>query len=62
MAHPVIDTDECIACGVCVDACPADVLTLGDEHAEVSDGDSCVACGSCMEACPAGAITEIAED
>ena len=61
MAHPVIDTDECIACGVCVDACPADVLELNDV-ATVAEEDSCVACGACQDACPAGAITEIAED
>ena len=30
MAHPVIDADECIACGVCVDSCPAGVLELQD--------------------------------
>ena len=62
MAHPVIDADECISCGVCVDTCPCDVLELGDASAEVKDGDACVGCGSCQEACPAGAITEIAED
>ena len=62
MAHPVIDADECISCGVCVDTCPAGVLELGDSSAEVKDEDSCVACGSCQEACPAGAITEIVED
>ena len=28
MAHPVIDADECIACGVCVDDCPQGVLEL----------------------------------
>ncbi len=61
MAHPVINADECVACGVCVDTCPCDVLELEDV-ATVKDEDSCVACGSCQEACPAGAITEIAED
>ena len=52
MAHPVIDADECISCGV---------LELQDV-ATVVDEDSCAACGACQEACPAGAITEIAED
>lgn len=61
MAHPIIDADECIACGVCVDACPAGVLELNDV-ATVADEDSCVACGACQDACPAGAITEIVED
>lgn len=51
MAHPVIDADECIACGVCVDSCPAGVLELQDV-ATVADEDSCVACGACQDACP----------
>ena len=57
----VIDADECIACGVCVDSCPAGVLELQDV-ATVADEDSCVACGACQDACPAGAITEIVEE
>ena len=61
LAPPVIHADECIACGVCVDSCPAGVLELQDV-ATVADEDSCVACGACQDACPAGAITEIVEE
>ena len=61
MAHPVIDADECIACGVCVDTCPQDVLEVNDV-ATVTNEENCVGCGACQEACPAGAITEIAGD
>ncbi len=28
MSHPVIDADECIGCGICVDACPQEVLEV----------------------------------
>ena len=28
MAHPVLETEECIGCGICVDACPQDVLEI----------------------------------
>ena len=59
MSKPIIDVDECIGCGVCVDTCPSDVLDIDDNHAAVVDEDSCVACGACMDACPVGAITEI---
>lgn len=62
MSKPVIVADDCVLCGACVDACPCDVLDLGDESAEVVDEDSCIACGACLDACPTGAITEISED
>ena len=39
MAHPVINADECVACGVCVDTCPCDVLELEDV-ATVKDEDT----------------------
>ncbi|MBP3885209.1 MAG: 4Fe-4S binding protein [Olsenella sp.] len=61
MSHPVIDTDACVACGACADACPVDVIEVEDV-ATVANGDDCIGCGSCLDACPVGAITEIAED
>ena len=62
MPGPVIDTEECSACGICVDACPEGVLELGDEAAEVASEEDCTACGTCLEECPMGAITEVDED
>lgn len=62
MSHPVINADDCIGCGICVDACPQEVLEVPDAVCEVVNEESCVACGECLEECPMGAITEIAED
>ena len=59
--HPVINTDDCIACGACVDACPMGVIEVED-FATVVNGDDCVGCEACLGACPVEAITEIAED
>ena len=62
MSHPVINTDECIGCGICVDSCPQEVLEVPGGTAEVVNEDDCIGCGECQEACPMGAIVEIAED
>ncbi|MDR2197766.1 MAG: 4Fe-4S binding protein [Coriobacteriales bacterium] len=62
MPHPIINTDECSACGICVDACPQDVLDIVRDAAAVVNEDNCIGCGDCMEECPMGAIEEIEED
>ena len=62
MAHPVLDYELCICCGICVETCTQGVLDIVDDVAEVVDEDACIACGDCVEACPAGCITEITED
>lgn len=62
MSHPVILEDECIGCGICVDACPQDVLEVVDGTVVVVNEDACIACGDCVEECPMGAIPEIVED
>ena len=53
MAHKV--TDECVACGACVDTCPVGAISLEDKA--VVDASACVDCGACEGACPTGAIT-----
>ena len=62
MPRPILDTTECIACEVCVEACPPGVLAVKSDVVEVVDDDSCIGCGDCMEECPMGCITEIQED
>lgn len=61
MSRPIINTDECSACGICVDTCPNDVLEIVGESASVVNEDACIACGDCMDECPMGAIEEIEE-
>ena len=56
------DWSQCIGCGICVDACPQEVLEVPGGVAEVVNEDACIGCGECLEECPMGAITEIAED
>ena len=42
--------DDCVLCGVCVDACPSHAMALGDMV--VIDDRSCTACGVCGNICP----------
>jgi len=52
MAH--IIGDECVKCGLCVPACPLEIISEG-ESKYVIDGDKCIDCGACAGACPVGA-------
>ncbi len=62
MSHPIIEADECIGCGICVDSCPQEVLEVVNGVCEPVNEDACIACGDCVEECPMGAITEVVED
>ena len=55
MAYKI--SDDCVACGACVEACPMGCITEGDGKYEI-DADTCVSCGACAEACPVGAPQE----
>ena len=47
-------TDECTACGSCVDECPVEAISEGDIY--VIDADLCTDCGACATVCPVEAI------
>jgi ferredoxin len=52
---PRIDKEECSGCGVCVEVCPPQAISLKDEKADIED-DLCEECGFCAAECPVGAI------
>jgi len=55
--NPVVFENTCIGCGLCVEACPRNAMTLAGGRA-VIDPDSCTSCGQCVLACPVSAITD----
>lgn len=50
----IVDEEECIGCGNCLESCPVDAITLNDV-AKVSD--DCIECGTCVSNCPTDAIS-----
>ena len=54
MAYKI--TDECIACGSCMDECPVEAISEGDIY--VIDAATCTDCGSRAEQCPVEAIVQ----
>jgi NAD-dependent dihydropyrimidine dehydrogenase PreA subunit len=52
MAYKI--TENCVACGSCIDECPLGAISAGDIYS--IDPEVCADCGTCVDACPNGAI------
>lgn len=48
-------TDECIACGACIEECPVEAIIEGEEKYTI-DAKTCTDCGACADQCPVEAI------
>lgn len=47
---------QCVACGVCVNECPRDAISIFKGlYAKVNE-KRCIGCGRCKKACPASII------
>ncbi len=65
MARTQIDARVCKGCGLCVHACPKQILQLDEQHlnpkgyppAVVTDQGACTGCAACAVMCPECAIT-----
>ena len=52
----VVNRQVCVACGVCIKACPKSAISIYKGCYAVADEAKCVGCGLCAKACPAGCI------
>lgn len=52
---PWIDKDKCIGCGVCIDSCPENAISINNGKANINQNE-CTYCGKCFEACTQQAI------
>ena len=50
------DHKVCVACGVCMKACPKGAISIYKGCYAVVEEAKCVGCGLCAKACPAGCI------
>lgn len=60
MAKVTFKTDSCKGCGLCVQACPKQILQIakgkinakGHSPAEMTDESKCIGCAFCATMCP----------
>lgn len=57
---PWIRAEDCVSCGVCVNECPVDAISMMGEGA-VIDERVCIRCGKCHDVCPHEAVRHDSE-
>jgi adenylylsulfate reductase subunit B len=51
---PVVNKENCIQCGTCVEVCPTDVFFRSEEgkFPQITYPEECQHCSACVDACP----------
>ncbi|MCF8360690.1 MAG: 4Fe-4S binding protein [Prolixibacteraceae bacterium] len=53
--YPLVDTEKCTGCGICVELCPSDAIELQNGVARILV-ENYINCRLCERKCPEGAI------
>ncbi|MCK4468328.1 MAG: 4Fe-4S dicluster domain-containing protein, partial [Desulfobacterales bacterium] len=51
----------CNGCGICIDECPVEVITLNEMDKAQIDEESCIRCAKCHDVCPEEAVRHDSE-
>ena len=57
---PWIEKENCTGCGICVDECPIDAISMKIEEAEINIAE-CIRCGICHDVCSQKAVRHDSE-
>jgi len=57
-----LSPDKCIGCGACVEACPADALSIDESGICKCRRDLCTRCAECVAGCFSGALEMIGRE
>ena len=52
---PWVKEEMCVGCGVCVQECPVEAISMPAQTAGIDD-EECIRCGHCHEVCPEEAV------
>lgn len=56
IAKPIIKKELCKKCNICIESCPAEIITLKENGAVIKEYNKCIRCYCCQEGCPFNAI------
>ena len=51
-----VETEKCVDCRKCVNACPMSLDVNGMVRSGTMESSECILCGTCAELCPGGVI------